>query len=584
MYTSAELIEALRRRLRRSLRPEAPPGEFPPGWQAWFDGMRTRVDAVTGATAAAILEIFLAREPKAPPAAVGQLGRWQAVATLWRQDWHPASEDERWTRIAAGSGSLFLHVLFALVLGWLLYAGFFIDTAPEPDRKRGEDVTQVEFIGEGTPDASGGGEATPQPEDVPAQASATPAPAERPAPVEPAEATPPPVPAPPEDIAAAPAEAPTPPVPEPQPVPDPVPEPQPVPPQETDLVVTEVPVPDTTFVVPPATVSEATRDAPRTPREVAVREREITVTPQRRFDVPATDVPRPAPPSTARPVRDVAAREREIPAPRAIEAPRLERQPSSIEAPRRAVAERAVTGREVPMPSAPAPSTQAGSAAAAAAVADSAASTANATPSPASGTTGSVSAPAPRTAGNRSPAASPGSGATAGLPPGAPPGTRRSDDWGESTREVAGGERGRGGTSLFDGDGRPRLADGDGAVGGGLPPGTITEDFEKIDRMGTWLKRPPIGYEPTAFDRYWVPSETLLQEWVRRSIKEVLVPIPGTSKKIRCTIVALMAGGACGITDPNMQDIETDGRPPPDVPFKRELQEDQQAVGTPPGG
>src|SRR3546814_708345 len=76
-----------------------------------------------------------------------------------------------------------------------------------------------------------------------------------------------------------------------------------------------------------------------------------------------------------------------------------------------------------------------------------------------------------------------------------------------------------------------------GKVGGGLPPGTITEDFEKIDRHGTWLKRPPFDYTPTAFDRFWVPNETLLQEWVRRSIKEVLIPIPGTSKSITCSVV-----------------------------------------------
>ena len=56
---------------------------------------------------------------------------------------------------------------------------------------------------------------------------------------------------------------------------------------------------------------------------------------------------------------------------------------------------------------------------------------------------------------------------------------------------------------------------GMGGVGGGLPPGTITEDFAKIDRNGTWLKRPPTDYTPTSFDKFWVPNEDLLQEWVR---------------------------------------------------------------------
>ena len=157
------------------------------------------------------------------------------------------------------------------------------------------------------------------------------------------------------------------------------------------------------------------------------------------------------------------------------------------------------------------------------------------------------------------------------------PSPRRGDDWGDSTRNVPGGQAGSP-SGLFDAEGRPRLAGNTGRVGGGLPPGTITEDYEKIDRMGTWLKRPPIGYEPTSLDRFWIPHETLLEEWVRRSIKEVLIPIPGTGKRIRCTVAMLMLGGACGITDPNLLDVDAEQRPPPDVPFKRELHEDPDSL------
>src|SRR3546814_19944328 len=71
--------------------------------------------------------------------------------------------------------------------------------------------------------------------------------------------------------------------------------------------------------------------------------------------------------------------------------------------------------------------------------------------------------------------------------PGALPSPRPGDDWGLSDRNVSGGQAGTPG--LFNADGTPKLASGDGKVGGGLPPGTITEDFEKIDRHGTWLKQ-----------------------------------------------------------------------------------------------
>jgi hypothetical protein len=40
----------------------------------------------------------------------------------------------------------------------------------------------------------------------------------------------------------------------------------------------------------------------------------------------------------------------------------------------------------------------------------------------------------------------------------------------------------------------------------------------------------------------------------------------------------LQLGGGCGIEDPNMQDQEAEARKPPDVPFKPDLQEDQQSL------
>ena len=107
--------------------------------------------------------------------------------------------------------------------------------------------------------------------------------------------------------------------------------------------------------------------------------------------------------------------------------------------------------------------------------------------------------------------------------------------------------------------------------------------MDQIDHAGTWLKRPPNDYEPTRFDKVWVPNETLLERWVRENIREMDIPIPGTSKKLHCVVSLLQLGGGCGITDPDMQDQEATARPPPDVPFKPALQEDQGSLRKPAG-
>src|SRR5690606_26789202 len=103
----------------------------------------------------AILAIFLAREPRVPPQAVAALGRWRAFNALWRQQWHPASEDERGIRIAGLAVSLAVHLLFAAFLAYLAFVRLM--ALPVEAASAGEDVIQVEYIGEGTPDEAGGG-------------------------------------------------------------------------------------------------------------------------------------------------------------------------------------------------------------------------------------------------------------------------------------------------------------------------------------------------------------------------------------------------------------------------------------------
>ncbi|NZA28035.1 hypothetical protein H0E84_16780 [Luteimonas sp. SJ-92] len=538
MFTSAELIEALRRRLRRSIRPQAP-GRFPPGWQAWFDAMPVEAGAVTGASPAAVVAVVLGREPPVPAVWV-HLNRWQAFGALWRQQWHPASTDERWMRVSATTLSLLLHIVFSALLLWLMYARFLQVAAPA---QRGEDtVVEVEFIGEGTPEDAGAG--APQRAAQAAEgAEPAAAPEELPQPAPEAVLPPPSVPR------------------EAQLEPEPAPQSQ-----EQPLQVTETAQPDLRFVVPPPRTADLAQPRVDMP-DVPVRSRDIEVVEIREPPVPQV---RPLPqapvevPDLEQPAVELVEREIAAPLPRpraaqvrtpAIAAPELRAEAPQLQA------------REIPL-RLPA-GAQAG---------EQIEPTAEAGAAPDRGE-GSTDAPAAaETAGGTRPEAlASGSGEAATPDAGAWETPRRGDDWGESARQRPGGQQGS--SSLFNPDGSPRLAEGNAPVGGGLPPGTITEDYEKIDRMGTWLKRPPTDYEPTSFDRFWVPHESLLEEWVRRSVRTVLIPIPGTGKSIRCDVVTLALAGGCSITDPNMQDVEAEARPPPDVPFKRELFEDQDSLG-----
>ena len=88
MFSAADLIHALQRKLQLvAPHTRRKPGEFPPGWQAWFDGMAERVGAVRGATVDAIIAVFLQRPLTERPRRLRDLTRWQAFTTLMRQDW-----------------------------------------------------------------------------------------------------------------------------------------------------------------------------------------------------------------------------------------------------------------------------------------------------------------------------------------------------------------------------------------------------------------------------------------------------------------------------------------------------------------
>ena len=545
MTSAADFLQALQRRAQLQAHRLSPPGEFPEGWGEWLGAPRAPRAGAASAAPAQFVDV-LASRPSAPRSygPVEDLGRWGAFAAMWRQGWEPADRSERPTRRAAASFSGVWHIVLGALMLWALRASYIAPSAPP----LGEDVVQIEFIGMGTPDDAGGG--------APSAPSAGPLSVQAPVP---AGAAP----------AAASASSATPA--EPAPLPDvpqhDVPEPQlPTAPAPQPLEVSEaVPVesPDAFLVPPPQPplpdVAMATRELQMPSPEVRVVDVPAPVQPIR------TELPQPvlSPRVPEMRVPDVAARE--IPAPLAPVAPPQVAAPAmsqpELRAPSRQVAERSI--------SAPAPSPGEASTATASASSAPTSTAQGRSPSPVPGV-----APAP---GAGAPAATVGAGARPAGAPGGLASPRRADDWGDSSRNVPGGQRGSP-SGLFDGEGRPRVGSAPGSASPGRPPGTVTQEIADLDRAGTWLKRPPTDYEPTAFDRYWRPNETLLQEWVRRSVREVFIPIPGTNKRIVCNVAMLALGGGCGISDPNLNEQPATARPPPDVPFKPHLQEDNGSV------
>ena len=130
---------------------------------------------------------------------------------------------------------------------------------------------------------------------------------------------------------------------------------------------------------------------------------------------------------------------------------------------------------------------------------------------------------------------------------------------------------GRQGDGLFNKDGSVRL-----------PDEWSQQTGIDVDRAGTWLKRPGLEYRGTRFDQYWVPQGTLLQEWVRRGLKKVAIPIPGTRTRLECVVSLLQLGAGCYPVNPDVNEQPATARPPPAVPFKPGLQEDNGSLPPPP--
>lgn len=578
---------------------------------AWGHWARTRdVVASVAYPSQAMTEGMAQRPPRVSAGVLPPLSRWQAFRRLWWQQWDPRPRDERPYHWLAVLASFLLHLAFFALLLWVAVVRW-----AQPSEEGGEEGrVKLEMIGRGSPADTGGGPGEPD-----AGGAASPAPARQAtatqraqraqaaarASTAPAAAAPPP-PAPPQarsdatdsEPASEPLTAPPMTLPTPR-LPEPVIANQP-------LQVTETPVTTTDFTLPPPHPVELAVPSPRevTPPPVQVRERQVVVAERpalvaprvREVDAPSV---RPATPQVRE--REVVAvdtpqitlpqpRPRDVPVP-AVRAPDVPVR--QIELP--AVAEAAPSAAPVSEP-APAPATataatdngrDAAPSTSPSAAAPSASSGQAQVPTSTQGQgetqarTGHGRNPSDRPAGNA--AATGGSGPRAADRSGGWDTRAAGDDWSVGQRQRAGEDvAGAQGNGLYNRDGSLRVpAEGQGA--GEAPrgaPGSEGDGWtrERLADAGTWLKRPPYDYTPTSFDQYWVPSQSLLADWVRSGVKQIEIPIPGTNTKIKCVVSLLQFGGGCVLTNPNMQEQPAQARPPPDVPFKKELQENNGSV------
>ncbi|WP_296282368.1 hypothetical protein [Pseudoxanthomonas sp.] len=504
---------------------------LPFGWGLWLRALPERLGRITREKADGIVDAVALRAPRARIAPPFLPSRLTALRSLFYQGWGPPPREERWMRWLAGFSSSLLHLMFFLFLLWVALVQI---PPPRPDAGDSSRV-RLEMVGDGSPDDVGGAvEAGETASEQSAAATASPAaaPSLTSTPPQPTE-TPPPSDADAPEVAVD-----MPPVPLRE---VPVPEIA-----EQPLQVTEVAEPTRAFVLPPPTPRQP-EIRPPAMREIGVPTRDIPVpvtAPVVRREIPmrAVDVPAVA-------TREAEVREREmaVPAPavRNVPVPTRDIAPRAL-----ATRERSVRQAEINEPSpraAPAPAASAN----ANANANANASTApRGTTAPASGARGPM--PTPRAGGWDTPA--------------------RADDWGNARREIAGDSvaDGRGNAGLYNADGSLRVPGnaGDAAAERGAPGGGNDQwTRERLAEAGTWLQRPPYDYEPTSFDKYWVPSESLLAEWVRRNVRQVDIPIPGTNMKLKCSISVLQLGGGCGLG--SLFPEPPKARPPPEIPVKR---------------
>lgn len=528
MTTAADVIAALnQKRLLKRGQPDTP-GQLPAGWNQWIaEGQSVRCAQRARDRAASWVDTLAQRLSYAQ---IKPLKLSLPFFHLQRLSRPHDPRQERGLRIGVGVVDLVMHIVLAALVIWLMYLRFLaLANAPQDDSS----VVQVEFIGRGNAETGGGALANAGATQAPAAASKTPP---TPTPTPPAEAQPPQVAQQSQAAQQLIAEA--------------APElPQELPQVDLSkaapvLQVTEVkqPQPDS-FQLPPP--QERTLKLPT----VALRDAQ----PQQQVEQLA------ATPTLQ--VRTLQPAEHAI----ALKAPQLKQQVETLGV---FTAKQPAVSKEHGLPTSAAAQLQVptlkGGVQDLPLAAGSADGQAEAGKGAGAQKTAEVGGRGVTSAGSGAgPSAKPASGGW--------PSPAKSDDWGAASRNVAGT-----GNAAGDGKGKPGLYNKDGSVN--LPDSWSKGTNVDLDRAGTWLERPGLEYRGTRFDKYWIPQGTLLEEWVRRGIKAISIPIPGTKLKLQCMVSLLQLGGGCIPVNPDANEQSATGRKAPEIPFKPELQEDNGSV------
>jgi len=533
-----DLAAALRNR-RRSLRSIRPQSESPflTSWRTWLHGAPAKA-ASPAYPESDLRELLAARElPRRKPASRMQLTRVQSFRSLFRNSWDNEDDGNRRLRIGSAIASLIINLFFAAMLLWLMYLRFMARPTQEE-----EVATRVQLIGHGAPEEEGGGTPTPQPEVTVARASPRETKATTPESSVPESAAvaPSQVQTQAEAVSSLQMQAPQTPV---KPVPQ-----QPLPPS-TPILVAKPTEAIPKFTQPP-------QQMPRLPTPVAPPQPELQAQ-----ALPNIPEPKPAEPTPLPSVRT-----------QAVAMPTLPMQSRTV-----TTADLSKSVRDVPTPPSPA--------ATSATPASAAASSASGANAPLRGTAATTGAPS-AVAGNGTGIQPGGRGVGAGTQAktGGPPTPLKNDDWGAASRNVAGQSHGAiNGGRTGGANGSRYDTSGTAKYGADQFVARVKDPYKE----GSCIKRQVRKDDPTMFEPYWVPHENLLEEWVRKGIREIEIPLGGDGKRvIKCTISILQLGGGCGL-GPGINGVKDNpavARKPPAVPFKSKYFDDQSALGTPEKG